>query len=55
MRPLLLKMKGLTRFVEPIEINFEDLPEGIVAIKGPVPGPNGSAVFITKEASPATA
>ena len=32
-----------------------DTAKCIVAIKGPVPGPNGSAVFITKEASPATA
>jgi large subunit ribosomal protein L3 len=28
-----------------------DLEKGIIAIKGPVPGPNGSIVFVTKETS----
>lgn len=30
-----------------------DTAKGILAIKGPIPGPNGSAVYLTLEASPA--
>ncbi|MEK7218824.1 MAG: 50S ribosomal protein L3 [Patescibacteria group bacterium] len=30
-----------------------DIPNGMIAVKGPVPGPNGATVFVTKEASPA--
>ncbi len=30
-----------------------DAEQGVVAIKGPIPGPNGAIVFITKEATPA--
>ncbi|TSC58728.1 MAG: large subunit ribosomal protein L3 [Candidatus Peregrinibacteria bacterium Greene0416_19] len=29
-----------------------DMERGVIAIKGPVPGPNGSTVFVTKEDSP---
>ncbi len=29
-----------------------DAAKGIVAVKGPVPGPNGGTVFITRESSP---
>jgi large subunit ribosomal protein L3 len=29
-----------------------DTAKGIIAIKGPVPGPNGSVVFVTKESTP---
>ncbi len=29
-----------------------DAEKGIIAIKGPVPGPNGAIVFVTKEATP---
>ncbi len=31
-----------------------DSAKGIIAIKGPVPGPNGAIVFVTKEATPDT-
>ena len=31
-----------------------DAEKGIIAIKGPVPGPNGAIVYITKEATPDT-
>lgn len=30
-----------------------DAAKGLLAIKGPVPGPNGSIVYVTKETSPA--
>jgi len=29
-----------------------DAKKGIVAIKGPIPGPNGSAVYLTLESTP---
>jgi len=29
-----------------------DAAEGVIAVKGPVPGPNGSHVYVTIEASP---
>lgn len=29
-----------------------DAAKGLIAVKGPVPGPNGSTVFVTKESSP---
>lgn len=29
-----------------------DLQKGIIAVKGPVPGPNGSIVYVTKESVP---
>jgi large subunit ribosomal protein L3 len=29
-----------------------DAPNGIIAIKGPIPGPNGAPVFVTKESTP---
>lgn len=29
-----------------------DLEKGVIAIKGPIPGSNGSAVYLTKESSP---
>ncbi len=31
-----------------------DVQNGVIAIKGPVPGPNGSPVFLTKESSPSS-
>lgn len=31
-----------------------DSEKGIIAIRGPVPGPNGAVVYVTKEATPAT-
>lgn len=32
-----------------------DAEKGVIAIKGPIPGPNGSAVYITLESAPAAA
>ena len=31
-----------------------DSAKGIIAVKGPVPGPNGSVVYVTRESSPET-
>ncbi len=31
-----------------------DLEKGVIAIKGPVPGPNGTTVFVTKESTSAS-
>src|SRR3989344_5802331 len=31
-----------------------DIAKGVIAIKGPVPGPNGAFVYVTKEAAPAS-
>jgi large subunit ribosomal protein L3 len=33
-------------------ILVSDTAKGILAVKGPVPGPNGSTVFITIESKP---
>ena len=30
-----------------------DAQNGVLAVKGPVPGPNGSTIFLTKESPPA--
>ena len=34
------------------EIITSDAEKGVIGVKGPVPGPNGATVFLTKEASP---
>jgi len=46
------RMGGDTVTVKHRAVMMCDTDNGMIAIKGPVPGPNGATVFITKESSP---